>query len=122
VNTVEDAGYTPTGTAATNNSRPESILQSIRDSNVVIADITGSNKNVIYEVGLSQGLGKPVLLITKDLDTIPTPLRQSLVLKYEPKDPQELRKSILGWLDRAISRNTWKRNMVWNASEGMPMS
>jgi hypothetical protein len=108
VNTVEDAGCTPIGIdsiGATDIGMSESILQNIRDSNVVVADITGGNNNVIYEVGLSQGLGKPVLLITKDIDTIPMPLRQSLVLKYEPTHPQELRESILGWLDRAISRS-----------------
>lgn len=35
----------------------------IRESAVVVADLSGSNPNVTYEVGYADGLGKPVVLI-----------------------------------------------------------
>jgi len=39
------------------------ILGLIRESVVVVADLSGSNSNVTYEVGYADGLGKPVVLI-----------------------------------------------------------
>jgi DNA-binding MurR/RpiR family transcriptional regulator len=43
----------------------DEILREIRESRVVIADITGKNPNVLHEVGLAQAYGKPLILITQ---------------------------------------------------------
>ena len=39
------------------------ICQAIQESCVVVADITGSNPNVLYELGLAVGFGKSAILI-----------------------------------------------------------
>lgn len=44
------------------------LIKCIKDCDVVIADITGNNENVIFEVGLAEGSNKPFLLIREDKD------------------------------------------------------
>ena len=43
----------------------EDIARSIRESALVIADITPDNPNVYYEVGYAHGLGKPTILLAE---------------------------------------------------------
>jgi hypothetical protein len=41
----------------------EKLKQDIKDSIVMIADISGANPNVLYEIGFSHGIGKPTIHI-----------------------------------------------------------
>lgn len=43
----------------------EDIARSIRESSMVIADITPNNPNVYYEVGYAHGLAKPTILLAE---------------------------------------------------------
>lgn len=47
------------------------IYEQIRYSNLIIADMTGKNPNVYYEVGYAHALNKKVILLTQDSDSIP---------------------------------------------------
>jgi len=51
------------------------IWRSIRDAQIVVAEMTGKNANVLYEVGLSHAIGKPVVMITQDMADVPFDLR-----------------------------------------------
>lgn len=42
----------------------EDISRSIRESDIVIADITPDNPNVFYEVGFAHGIAKPTILLS----------------------------------------------------------
>ena len=57
------------------------IFNQISKSDVLIADMTGRNPNVFYEVGYAHALGKIVLLLTKDSKDIPFDLthRQHII-------------------------------------------
>jgi len=59
------------------------IVRSIADSHLVVADLTDSNPNVYYELGLAHALGKPVLLLTQDINELPFDLRSYRVLSYK---------------------------------------
>ena len=58
----------------------------IRTSDVVIADITRLNPNVMFELGIAHGLGKPlILLLNEDADVdLPTDLVGYQYLTYTP--------------------------------------
>ena len=47
------------------------LIRCIRECDIFIADISSNNENVIFEVGLSEGTNKPMLLIKEDNDKIP---------------------------------------------------
>ena len=57
----------------------ESILDRIyaqmERAEIVIAEMTGHNPNVLYETGYAHGLGKRVILLTQSADDIPFDLR-----------------------------------------------
>lgn len=58
------------------------IVHGIAESDLIIADLTGSNPNVYYELGLAHGLGKAVILLTQDIQDLPFDLRSYRVIHY----------------------------------------
>lgn len=52
------------------------IVQPIYEADVVIADLTGLNPNVMYELGLAHSFNKKTITITQDeLSTLPFDLK-----------------------------------------------
>lgn len=49
----------------------EDIWIKINQAAFIIADVTGRNPNVMYELGIAHTLGKPFVLITQEIDKIP---------------------------------------------------
>ncbi len=82
---------------------PTAIQQRIRGARLVIADVTGSNSNVLNEIGQAQALGKPLVLITQDRPTeAPFNVRDLQIHHYNLDDLSHLRELI----DRAITETT----------------
>lgn len=54
----------------------EKIYDSIKDADIIIAELTVPNPNVYYEVGFAHGLGKPVILLTRNIQNTPFDLRR----------------------------------------------
>ena len=65
----------------------ERILRGIASSELIIADLTGQNPNVFYELGLAHVQSKNVLLLTQDLSHVPFDLKHYFCHEYktEPK-------------------------------------
>ena len=61
----------------------QDIWERICNSRLVIADCTGRNPNVFYEIGIAHCVGTPVLLITQRHDDIPFDLKSIRYLSYE---------------------------------------
>jgi predicted nucleotide-binding protein len=59
------------------------IIQRIFDADVVVADISGSNPNVMYELGVRHSTQKPVIQLANKLDRIPFDLAGLRVITYE---------------------------------------
>jgi hypothetical protein len=53
----------------------EKIYDLIRDSDLIVAEVTTPNPNVYYEVGFAHALQKPVVLLTQDVQATPFDLR-----------------------------------------------
>lgn len=60
----------------------QDIVAAIATSNLIIADLTDSNPNVYYELGIAHALRKPVILLTQNLDELPFDLRSYRVIAY----------------------------------------
>ena len=60
----------------------QDIVHSIQGSEIIIADLTGRNPNVFYELGLAHALDKNVILMAQDIEEIPFDLRPYRVILY----------------------------------------
>ena len=58
------------------------VIGGLANCSVVIADLTGSNPNVYYELGLAHALGKRVILLTQHVDELPFDLRSYRGIPY----------------------------------------
>jgi hypothetical protein len=70
-----DDVFTPTDILA-------DIWKSLNTADFVIADITGRNPNVLYELGIAHTLAKPVLIISRNAGDIPIDLSTRRVILY----------------------------------------
>lgn len=59
------------------------IWQHVNEAMCVIADLSGRNANVFYEVGLAHALGKPVILLSRDISDVPFDLRHLKIVQYD---------------------------------------
>jgi len=53
----------------------DKIYDSIKNSRIVLAELSTPNVNVYYELGYAHALGKPTILITKDISASPFDIR-----------------------------------------------
>jgi hypothetical protein len=58
------------------------VWTAILDSRIVVADCTGRNPNVFYELGLSHAVGKPSILLTQHEEDVPFDLRHNRYIRY----------------------------------------
>lgn len=65
------------------NSIMDDIRKSIERARLIIADLTGKNANVFYEVGIAHTLDKSVLLLAQSMSDVPFDLRHRRVLLYD---------------------------------------
>ena len=66
-----------------NTSIIDDICNSILGADVVVADCTGQNPNVFYELGIAHTLGKDVILLTQSIDDIPFDISHLRFIEYE---------------------------------------
>ena len=97
------------------------IFDEIRNCKILVADLTGKKPNVLHEVGIAQGLGKPIVLISQD-ESSEAPFNVSgiEIRKYSIDKLNYLSK----WLNEAFlettSTNESIRSMLVPSSLGKP--
>ena len=84
---LEQAGYRVVLAVNMDNAQNimKDIIRGIADSTLIVADLTGSNRNVYYEVGIAHALGKPVILITQDISDLPFDIQSYRVIEYDER-------------------------------------
>lgn len=77
------------------------IIENLIDSDIVIADLSGKNANVFYELGVRHAVNSNAVLIADNIDDIPFDLRglRTIVYEYEPESMLALKSS----LEKAIN-------------------
>jgi len=78
----------------------EDIWEGINTAEIILADVTGRNPNVMYEIGMAHTVGKPVIIITQTIDDVPFDLKhfRCIVYTYTPKGIKSLEERITGTL------------------------
>lgn len=59
------------------------VIDSILHSDLIVADLTNSNPNVYYELGLAHAFQRPVILLTQNTSDLPFDLRSYRVIRYD---------------------------------------
>jgi len=67
----------------TREEKVERIRRSIKEADFLIADLTGFNANVMWEVGFAHASGKDVILISQNIENAPFNIRTRDIIKYE---------------------------------------
>jgi hypothetical protein len=72
------------------------IWERINRARFLIAELTGQNSNVFYELGLAHALSKDVILITQSMDFVPFDLKtiRCIVYDFTPRGTQELERKL----------------------------
>jgi hypothetical protein len=58
------------------------VVRGIANADLVLAELTSRNPNVLYELGISHALRRNTVLITQSMDDIPFDLRTYRVIRY----------------------------------------
>jgi hypothetical protein len=87
----------------------QDIWKSIRQSRVVVAELSGRNPNVMYEIGLAHAIGKPIVLITRNQEDVPFDLRALRYIYYDPNNPfwgEDLRSELTKIIHKVLETPT----------------
>jgi hypothetical protein len=84
----------------------EDIWRCINEARVVIAELTGRNPNVFYEVGIAHTVGKEVILLTQTMEDVPFDLRhlRCVVYDYTPRGAQTLETNLRNTVEGILRR------------------
>jgi formylglycine-generating enzyme required for sulfatase activity len=61
----------------------QTIWEQILGADVVIAEMTGANANVLYELGLCHAINRRVVMITQKIEDVPSDLRHINLISYD---------------------------------------
>lgn len=64
----------------------EQIWESIGKSRLIIADVTGRNPNVFYELGLAHAINKDCIIVTQNENDVPFDIQHLRYLKYSDNE------------------------------------
>lgn len=100
---IKEAGFEPVRADElfSSGSVVEQIWEQIDKAKVLLADLTGKNPNVFYELGLAHADRKPVVFTSGILEDVPFDLRHLRVIIYDVREPnwnQKLKTSITAYL------------------------
>lgn len=106
VSAIKEAGFEPVRADElfSSGSVVEQIWEQIDKAKVLLADLTGKNPNVFYELGLAHADRKPVVFTSGILEDVPFDLRHLRVIIYDVREPnwnQKLKTNITAYLKNA---------------------
>lgn len=111
---LHEAGYETIDPAATgaNNIHAE-IIEHLRDTDLVLADFSTLNANVLYEAGIRTAVNKPLVLIAENGTKLPFDTTTINTLFYDPAlSPWDL-KTKIPELTEHIKRTKPDENALW---------
>lgn len=95
------------------------VWSAIVNARLVIADCTGRNPNVFYELGMAHTLDKRVIMITQNMDDIPFDVRHLRVIRYEytPRGMSGLEKALKDAFEKILGDIAYIENIKNNPAD-----
>jgi hypothetical protein len=83
----------------------DEIWTAILESKIILADCTGRNPNVFYEIGLCHAIGKQTILITQSRNDIPFDLQHRRYIEYQltPRGMQQFEGTLKKTIESVLS-------------------
>lgn len=69
---------------------PTQVIQRLVDDDLVVADLTGHNPNVFYELALRHTLRKPIVQLIRKGEKIPFDVAQNRTIEFDLRDPDNV--------------------------------
>ena len=85
----------------------QSVWEGINRARLIVAELTGRNPNVFYELGVAHTLGKPVVMLSQDIEDVPSDLRHLRVIlyKYRPDTIATFEDALKRTIDSVLARS-----------------
>jgi len=90
------------------------VIEALSEADLVIADLTGKNPNVFYELGVRHALRNNTVLIAQDLNDIPFDIRglRTICYRYDPESLIDLKRQLQASLSEMFASPTQIDNPV----------
>lgn len=87
------------------------VIRRLNDSDLVVADLSGQNPNVMYEVGIRHALNKPIVTICEEGQKYPFDLVSLRHISYDLTNPDKLtetREKVQSFCDRVLKEKSYQ--------------
>ena len=83
----------------------------VSGADVIVADVSDPTPNVMYELGLAEARGRPVIIISASSRPVPFDIATRPTLHYDPQDPETsgFVDVLAEWIRRALADPDWGR-------------
>ena len=99
----------------------DDVRSSIKEAKFIIADLSGRNPNVFYEVGMAHAIGQTVLLLTQSMGDVPPGLRNARTIVYRNNlGGAERLKSELARAVQSLQQKGYKLNPLFSTKSYEP--
>jgi len=81
------------------------IVDQIEASKLLVADLTGKNPNVNYELGIAHALSKPVVIICQSMDDVPFDLKHLRIIVYDTAEVncfEKLKQNLISTINAVV--------------------
>jgi len=114
---IKDCGLIPIRADEIYNVTPiiNDIFDNINNAAILIADVTGKNANVNYEIGVAHALQKPVIIISKSINDVPFDYKHLRAIIYNTDDVhwvKNLKKKIKTTINNVLSDPS--SSIIWS--------
>ena len=100
------------------------VIEGIVGCDLIVADLTGSNPNVYYELGIAHALEKPVIHLTQDLEEVPFDLQSYRLIEYSTHfaEIEKAREQLDSYASRFLEGNLKVGNPVTDFLPDQPVA
>lgn len=82
----------------------DTVIDGLTRADMVIADVTGLHPNVLFELGIGFGLQKPLLIVSRSGQDLPSDISVFTVVFYKPEDTEKLEHFIRYWVKESMAQ------------------
>lgn len=82
----------------------DDIWTGIVEADFIIADVTGANANVFYELGMAHAIGKPVIILAQGIEDVPFDIASRRMIKYNSSDLESLENTLEKYVEELLKK------------------